>query len=126
MSLHKYVKGFDGDKLEWMCPNCHRHHFISLPEFLSCITVIRMLVCVDCWHYYKVELTLLDYCAVEQRDEAAGEGAGESPKTLRTEDIVVGDTCPRCRGAGHYVDYIGKRECSLCNGTGQVSPSSTR
>lgn len=29
------------------------------------------------------------------------------------------DTCPRCEGVGQYVDYIGKRVCSLCDGTGK-------
>ncbi len=28
------------------------------------------------------------------------------------------DICPRCKGAGNYADYIGKRVCSLCDGTG--------
>ena len=28
------------------------------------------------------------------------------------------DICPRCEGVGQYVDYIGKRVCSLCDGTG--------
>lgn len=29
------------------------------------------------------------------------------------------DVCPRCEGVGQYVDYIGKRVCSLCDGTGK-------
>ena len=29
------------------------------------------------------------------------------------------DICPRCEGVGQYVDYIGKRVCSLCDGTGK-------
>lgn len=29
------------------------------------------------------------------------------------------DICPRCEGVVQYVDYIGKRVCSLCDGTGK-------
>ena len=29
------------------------------------------------------------------------------------------DICPRCEGTGSYADYIGKRACSLCGGTGK-------
>ena len=38
----------------------------------------------------------------------------ESGLTKRAADI-----CPRCEGVGQYVDYIGKRVCSLCDGTGK-------
>jgi DnaJ-class molecular chaperone len=34
--------------------------------------------------------------------------------TMRAADI-----CPRCEGAGQYADYIGKRVCALCDGTGK-------
>lgn len=35
------------------------------------------------------------------------------------QQSVQSDICPRCKGAGQYADYIGKRVCSLCNGTGK-------
>lgn len=35
------------------------------------------------------------------------------------EQSVQSDICPRCEGAGQYADYIGKRMCSLCGGTGK-------
>lgn len=35
------------------------------------------------------------------------------------EQSVQSDICPRCEGVGQYVDYIGKRVCSLCDGTGK-------
>ena len=31
--------------------------------------------------------------------------------------------CPRCEGAGQCADYIGKRVCSLCGGTGRANRS---
>lgn len=57
--------------------------------------------------------------AAEQRDEADGELAGESPKSLRTEDSV---SCPRCAGTGEYHRFgFMPRKCALCNGSGQIA-----
>lgn len=36
----------------------------------------------------------------------------------RDAPVHAEQKCPRCEGVGYYYDYIGKRVCLLCNGTG--------
>ena len=67
------------------CPHCDHQHKMDLPAFVHAINRWVMLVCVACGTHFTISL-VRQTRVVEHRDEAVGEGAEESPKTLRTED----------------------------------------
>lgn len=96
------IEDYNSPKLFWSCPNCHRRHFVELPDFVNATQGGRLLVCTDCYHYYKVEVTLLDYSA-----------------SLTTREAASG-ACPKCGGTGRIKGAKKSYPCGKCGGSGQA------
>lgn len=68
------------------CPKCHREYDVDAEDFTKANNWSIEYSCYDCQADFTAVMPGLTR-VVEQRDEAAKQdGAGESPKSLRTED----------------------------------------
>jgi len=76
---------FQEQMLMLNCPKCKWRFPVKLPAFCLATHEGRFIACAACGSEFTVSVELLDR-VVEQRDEAVGEGAEESPKTLRTKE----------------------------------------
>jgi hypothetical protein len=84
--------------LYWVCPNCHFHHLVPLPEFLNASQGGRLLVCTNCYHYYKVNVSLQDYTgSLAQRalDEAKAQHKLGGLTVEISPDDGAGNPTPR-------------------------------
>lgn len=67
------------------CPNCKFSSRYAVSFIEDAIHDKFNITCVACGEKFII-VTISQTRAAEQQDEASGEGAGETPNSLRTED----------------------------------------